>query len=153
MLLLLTAPAPPSALADPVRALELRIGGRAPQRLTLDEINRLPVTEAEMPVPEGHGTNRTRYAGVLLWTLLQQAGLEGVRPRDRVRQVVKITGQDGYAAVLALGEIDPTFEGKQVLVATTADGRPIGIGSLRLVVPGDRRGGRSVRDVAQVEVN
>jgi hypothetical protein len=32
-----------------------------------------------------------------------------------------VTGRDGYAAVLALAEIDPEFEGKQVLLAYRRD--------------------------------
>jgi hypothetical protein len=151
-LLLLAARTSPSALADPAGVLEVQVGAGAAQRLTPEELGRFPVTGVEVPVPEGHGTGRIRYAGVLLWTLLNQAGLEGMQARERVRQVVTVTGQDGYAAVLALGEIDPAFEGKQVLIATAADGRPIGASSLRLVVPGDRRGGRSVRDVVRIEV-
>jgi hypothetical protein len=55
-------------------------------------------------------------------------------------------------AVLALAEIDPEFEGKQVLLAFRRDGQPMP-GELRLVVPGDRRGGRSARDVVRIELH
>ena len=51
-----------------------------------------------------------------------------------------------------MAEIDPEFEGKQVLLAYPMDDHAIGVGRLRLVVPGDKRGGRSVRDVARIEV-
>jgi DMSO/TMAO reductase YedYZ molybdopterin-dependent catalytic subunit len=47
-----------------------------------------------------------------------------------------------------MGEIDPAFEGKQVLLAYEGDGKAI---PLRLVVPGDKRGGRAVKDVVRVE--
>jgi len=41
----------------------------------------------------------------------------GSEPRTRLRHTIVVTGRDGYAAVLALAEIDPEFEGKQVVLA------------------------------------
>ena len=59
-------------------------------------------------------------------------------------------GQDGYAVALAIGELDPNFEGKQVLIAYAQDDKPLP--GLRLVVPADIRGGRGVHDLAAIEV-
>ena len=55
-------------------------------------------------------------------------------------------------AVLTLAEIDPEFEGKRVILAYWRDGQPLPGGELRLVVPGDHRGGRSVREVVKIEL-
>lgn len=63
-----------------------------------------------------------------------------------------ITGRDGYRAVLALGEIAPDFENKSVILANRMDGKPLGAGHPRVVVPLDKRGGRSVRDVMRIPV-
>ena len=41
----------------------------------------------------------------------------GSEPRTRLRHTIVVTGRDGYAAVLALAETDPEFEGKQVVLA------------------------------------
>jgi hypothetical protein len=41
--------------------------------------------------------------------------------REQVSQSVVILGRDGYRAVLALGEIAPEFEGKQVILAERMD--------------------------------
>jgi DMSO/TMAO reductase YedYZ molybdopterin-dependent catalytic subunit len=90
--------------------------------------------------------------GALLWSLLEQAGGLATDPRTRLRRSVAVTGRDGYVAVLALAEIDPEFEGKPVLLAYRRDGQPMGGNELRLVVPGDHRGGRSVRDVVRIEL-
>jgi len=46
----------------------------------------------------------------------------------------------------------PAFEGKPVILAERTNGQPLGAGHFRIVVPGDRRGGRSVRDVASIAV-
>jgi hypothetical protein len=59
-------------------------------------------------------------------------------------------GRDGYVVALAIAEIDPGFEGKQVLIATTQDGKPLA--APELVVPGDRRAGRRVHDLVGIEV-
>ena len=70
----------------------------------------------------------------------------------RLRHTLLITGRDGYAAALALGEIDPHYEGKQVILAYAGGEPPASFDALRLVVPGDTHGGRSVRDVAGIEI-
>ena len=53
-----------------------------------------------------------------------------------------------------MGEIDPRFEGKNVIVAYDKDGKPLSAAEgLRLVVPLDHHGGRAVRDIATIEVD
>lgn len=52
-----------------------------------------------------------------------------------------------------VGEIAPEFEGKQVILAERMDDQPLDAEELRIVVPLDRRGGRSVRKVARIEVS
>lgn len=39
-----------------------------------------------------------------------------------------------------------------MLLAWRKDGQPMGAGELRLIVPNDKRGGRSVHDVVRIEV-
>jgi hypothetical protein len=73
-------------------------------------------------------------------------------PRGLVREYAVITGSDGYDAVLALGEIAPMFAGKQVILADIMNGKVLPPGNDRLIVPGDQRGGRSVRDVIKIAV-
>jgi len=65
---------------------------------------------------------------------------------------VRITGSDGYAAVVALAELAPQFAGRQVQLAHHLNGAPLTDGAFRLIVPGDRRAGRSVRDVVRIVV-
>ena len=60
--------------------------------------------------------------------------------------------RDGYHAVLAVGEIAPEFEAKQVILSERMDGKPLDADHLRVVVPLDKRGSRSVRDVVRIEV-
>jgi hypothetical protein len=100
-----------------------------------------------------HGPEAADYNGATLWSVLQQLGLiTSANPRDREKQAIVVTGHDGYAVVLAMAEIDPAFEGKQVVLADQVNGQAMPGGEIRVVVPGDRRGGRSVRDVVRIEI-
>jgi hypothetical protein len=71
---------------------------------------------------------------------------------DKLRNVVTVAGSDRYQAAIARGEIDPDFEGRTVLVAVTEDGRPAADGRPRLVVPGDKHGGRYVSSLVRIQL-
>ncbi len=121
--------------------------------IDLGSIEKLPATELMVSFLTGHGQEQGHYSGALLWAVLEQTGvLGGAEPRARLHHTILVTGRDGYTAALALAEIDPEFEGKPVLLAYRRDGEALPGGELRLVVPGDKRGGRSVRDVVRIEV-
>ena len=113
----------------------------------------MPSVTTHVSFLTGHGTEAADYTGATLWSVLQQLGLTaGANPRDREKQAIVVAGHDGYAVVLAMAEIDPAFEGKQILLADQVNGQPMPAGEIRLVVPGDRRGGRSVRDVVRIDI-
>ena len=80
-------------------------------------VEQLPAVEQQVSFLTGHGVEQATYTGTLLWLLLERAGVLGSEPRVRLRRTLAVTGRDGYVAVLALAEIDPEFEGKQVLLA------------------------------------
>lgn len=124
-----------------------------PQALTIDDLAALPTVSVTMPgEPAGGGQNRA-YDGPLLWTVLAHLHLVDAEVyRDQVRQTVLLTGNDGYTAVLAMGELSPAFENKKVIVAERMDGQKLDIDHLRVVVAGDKHGGRSVRDVVRIQI-
>lgn len=115
-------------------------------------VEQLPAIEQQVSFLTGHGSEQAAYTGALLWSVLERAEMLRGDPQARLRHTIMVTGRDGYVAVLALAEIDPEFEGKQVLLAYRRDGQPLDGHALRLVVPGDRRGGRSVRDVVRIDL-
>jgi molybdopterin-dependent oxidoreductase-like protein protein len=131
------------------------VATRVEQAHTIDPtmVEQLPAVDEKVSFLTDHGPEQATYTGALLWSVLKRAGPLGGDRRARVRQTIVVTGRDGYTAVLAVAEIDPEFGGKQVLLAYRRDGKPIPGQALRLVVPGDRYGGRSVRDVARIELN
>jgi len=123
-----------------------------PTTLSLTDIKTLPATDVTASFETSHGTSAGHYKGVLLWTLLEKTGLpdETGKNHHHLQRSVLIIGSDGYTVALSLGELEPDFEGKQVLLAYEADGKPEQ--SLRLVVPGDHKAGRNVHDVVRVTV-
>jgi DMSO/TMAO reductase YedYZ molybdopterin-dependent catalytic subunit len=52
--------------------------------------------------------------------------------------------------VIALAEIDPEFGGQQTMLAYEQDGKPLA--GARLVMPGDKAGGRYVMNVVSIQL-
>ena len=65
-----------------------------------------------------------------------------------------MTANDGYQVVISGGEIDPNFGNAPMLLAWEQDGTALSAenGPLRLVVPGDLRGGRYVYGIVSIDV-
>jgi hypothetical protein len=99
----------------------------------------------------GGGPVPHTFTGPLLLDMLAAAGpkFDPAIKNDRLRHFISVTASDGYRALVGYGEIDPAFENKQILLATTQDASPTA-GGPRLAVPGDTAGGRYVTGVVQV---
>jgi DMSO/TMAO reductase YedYZ molybdopterin-dependent catalytic subunit len=128
-------------------------GKAGPVVLSAAQIAKLPSVTLSVSFGTDHGPMRARFTGPLLWTVLTDAkAIDPAKPRKLVPLTAAVTGQDGYVAAIALGEIAPAFEGKNIILAEQMNGKPLGPEHFRLVVPGDKRGGRSVRDVVSIAV-
>jgi DMSO/TMAO reductase YedYZ molybdopterin-dependent catalytic subunit len=124
-----------------------------PVAIDLEALARLPIQQVTVTFRSAQGSRTVTFAGPLLWNVLEQTkAVDPVQHQNQVSQIVVLVGRDGYRAVLALAELAPEFEGKQVILAQQMDGQPLGVEHLRVVVPVDKRGGRSVRDIARIEV-
>ncbi len=141
----------PENPAPRVSAVQVQAPG---QQLELDlaALSALPARELQAGP---HGEAPSRWTGVPLRELLSQVGVpagESLRGRN-LTQLVRITATDGYQVVFSLAEIDAGFAGAEVLLAYRRDGAELDAdGPFRLVVPGDRRAGRWVRNVARIEL-
>jgi hypothetical protein len=99
------------------------------------------------------------YTGTTLWNLLNTVG-GGVdtttAKNDILSKYVIATGSDGYSAVFSLGEIDPQFGNRAVMIASSDKAGQLGPsgadGLSRVVVPGDIAGGRYVSDLVSLQV-
>jgi hypothetical protein len=98
------------------------------------------------------------FTGVLLWDLLNNAPVDGIVTdpaikNDILHKIIIVTGTDCYQSVFGAGEIDPFFGGGQIMVAYATGGQSLGnAGFARVVVPGDKAGGRFVSNIANIEV-
>ena len=123
----------------------------------LDQLRLLPATNISVYFGSSHGPVQASFQGVQLWTILQQARLttDGGPKNEILRRTVTITGADGYQVVLSAGELAPSFGGGLAILAYEQDGKPLrdqGEGFARLIVPGDKLGGRNVSGVVRIQV-
>ena len=124
-----------------------------PQRLSVDALRKFPAERVQVSFQTARGIEKSSYTGVLLWTLLGEAGgIDDSAKGAELRHTISITGRDGYTVVISTGEIAPDFGGKPAMIAYERDGEELGDKGLRVVMPGDKHGGRYVRDVVEIEV-
>jgi DMSO/TMAO reductase YedYZ molybdopterin-dependent catalytic subunit len=102
-----------------------------------------------------HGTAAV-WSGVPLIDLLRTAGAptgDALRG-PALALYVRVMAADGYRAVFALAELDPGTGHANVLLADQRDGKPIDDkeGPLRLIVAGDARPARWVRQVIAIDL-
>ncbi len=135
--------------------LKLEVTGDVPMPVTLtaSDFASLPRETAE--VTEMDGTKST-YEGVTLQEILKKAGISfGKQMRGKgLAGYVLASAKDGYQVVFGTGELDPGLGGAKILVADKRDGKPLFEyqGPIRLVVPADKEGARSVRMLDKLQV-
>jgi molybdate transport system substrate-binding protein len=144
----LVEPAPPPA------GLLVQVTGATARSVSPERIAELPHLTQRVGFMTGHGEQQNEWSGPLLWDVLVDSGaVDPAKPADQVHRAVRITGADGYTAVIALAEIAPQFAGRPIQIADGMNGALLRQHALRLIVPGDRRGGRSVRDVVRIDID
>jgi hypothetical protein len=90
--------------------------------------------------------------------VLKAGGLQLDSGTEHIRETVAITvlieATDGYRAAFALAELDPELTDRIILLADTKEGQPLPTseGSFRVIVPGEKRPTRWVRQVRAVTV-
>lgn len=115
----------------------------------------MPPVTLSLTFQSDHGPQTGTYTGALLLDIVKEAAPvdQGSDKGAPLRHTIVATGHDGYGVAVAIGEIDPRFAGKAVLVAYERDGKPMKGQTFRLVIPGDAHGGRSVNDLASLTIN
>jgi hypothetical protein len=133
--------------AEPVLVVEGRTS-----TITAQALADLPRVRATV---DDHGTP-ARFEGVSLHALLIREGAPaGKELRGAtLDRIVVVSARDGYRGVFALAELDPALGRREVLLVDRRDDKPLGDGEgpWRLVVPGDGRAARWVRQVERIEV-
>lgn len=147
---LLAAALLPAQDAEPT----VQVTGAVKQALSLSagDLAKMP----RVTVRTSSNGMQTVYEGVWLHEVLKKAGVpQGGELRGKaLASYVLAEAQDGYQVVFSLGELDPAFIDNEILLADTANGKPLfgAQGRFRLVVPKDKPGARSVRMLTKIEV-
>jgi len=102
------------------------------------------------------GAPAKAYEGPTLTAVLRQVGAPAgpMLHGKPVKDYVVVTGADGFSAVLSLAETDAYLHKGAVILADTAAGAPLAAheGPWRLIVDGDLKPSRSVRNVVKIEL-
>lgn len=136
-------------------AATLRLVGKS-GAVSLTSAEVAAMAHETVTVHNPHTNADETYSGLPLGDLLLKVGaplgkdLHGEALADYIVAV----GSDGYKAVLALGEVDPSFHPGEVIVADAMDGKPLDAhsGPLKLVVSEDKRPARCVRNLVTIEL-
>src|SRR5580693_4319451 len=118
------------------------------------ELKAMPRTT--LTVHNEHSKADETYTGVRVADLLAKMGapfgkeLRGIA----LSSYLVAVGFDGYEAVIALAEVDPSFHTGEVIVADTMNGQPLDpkSGPFKLVVTEDKRPARWVRNLVSIEL-
>lgn len=142
------------AWAACLRGQEISVqnGSSAAVQLKAADIATLPHQDATV---DDHGKT-VKFTGVPLKLVLEQAGVtfgESLRGK-RLAAYLLVEAADGYKVVFALPELDPGFTDRVILLADQADGHALDNkqGPFRVIVPGEKRAARWVRQVTALKV-
>lgn len=118
------------------------------------EFRALPHTT--ITVHNSHSNAEETYSGVPLADLMTKFGapLGKELHGSALALYILATGSDGYAVVLSLAEIDPSFHPGDVMVADGMDGKALDAksGPFKLVVSQDKRPARCVRNLISLQL-
>jgi hypothetical protein len=137
---------------NPARVFIEGIGGKpdfAPSSSELALLQQRTITAID------HGIGVT-FQGVLLMDLLAQVAIPTGETfhSTAASYYLLAEGRDGYRAVFAWAELDPSFANKDAYVVTKRDGKPLSEseGPFELIVPGDKGTARWVRQLSALRV-
>jgi hypothetical protein len=121
-------------------------------RFDLASLARLPQHSVHA---EAHG-KAVDCTGANLIDVLGAVGAasgEALRGRS-LALYVRISAADGYRAVFALAELDPGFRSDVPIITASCEGKALDAkdGPFRLVVPGEKRPARWVRQVTAIDL-
>jgi len=124
-----------------------------PLTLTPADLLKMPRTSLTVKQPDGRGVT---HEGVLVAEVLKRVGapLGKALRGDAMATYVVASATDGYRVVFSLAELDPEFSGSEIMIVDRTNGQPLlaDQGPMRLVVPKDLPGARSMRMLERIEI-
>ena len=146
---------PPQSAATKQHSALLEVRGEVPHTLswTAAEFAKLPRQTVHA---KGHDGVESEYQGVPLIEILAKAGVPtGKELRGKAMALfVVVEASDGYRAVFALAELDREFTDRVILLADRRDDKPLPAqaGPLQVIVSGEKKHARWVRQVVRIKV-
>ena len=139
---------------------QFRLNGQVqnPARFRLADLQYRPSVHLTVSYFSGNqGLVTKTYEGVPLIDLLNDAVIvtDPTHRNDLLRKYVHVKATDCYEIIVSVAELLSNFGHQQVLVAfETGDGQPLDAteGMARLIVPGDKAGGRFVSNITTITV-
>jgi hypothetical protein len=134
----------------PSSPLKITFGAQSAE-FTPEKLAALPHTS--ITVFNGHTNANQTFSGVPLIALLKSLGVtEEPRGKD-FKLYIEAEGSDGYVVVYSIAEVTPYIHDGTVLVADTADGKPLADnGPFQLVATGEKHPARWVRNLVALRV-
>jgi DMSO/TMAO reductase YedYZ molybdopterin-dependent catalytic subunit len=141
--------------SQPAPEVSLFVGGEVPHPLKLTASDLARLRRQTIHAKERDG-KEAGFEGVLLVDVLKAAGVKlghDLRGPAMANYLV-VEAADGYRCVFSMPELDPDFTDHIVLLADRRDEKPLDKreGPLRVVVLGDKRPARWVRQVTALKV-
>jgi hypothetical protein len=131
----------PVALVEPTStALGVLIqrAGAPSRTISPERIAELPRLTQRVGFVTGRGEQQNEWTGPLLWDVLVDSGaVDPAKPTDQVHLAVRVTGADGYVAVIALAEI--ALHRRPTIKSPTMNGAPAPRSRAASDRSGDRR--------------
>jgi DMSO/TMAO reductase YedYZ molybdopterin-dependent catalytic subunit len=151
-------PSSVSSQATPAASGSIEISGLITETtiLTVADLQAYPAEQVDVTYEAGGTLENHSFTGTSLFGVIDDIGL--AVPEDArnplLEMVIIVSASDGYQVVFSGGEIDPNFGNAPILLAWEQDGAPLEgeDGPVRIVVPGDLRGGRYVSGVTTIEI-
>jgi len=132
--------------------IAVQTGTGAPVNVSASDIAGMPHQKLSA---DEHGKS-VDFEGVPLRLVLEKAGVvfDGAMHSKKLTSYLLVEAADGYRVIFAMAELDPAFTDRVILLADRVDGHPLDNkeGPLRLVVPGEKRMARWVRQVTGLKV-
>ncbi len=145
-------PAPSSV---PVEETGLSISGEVAQPLQLTHADWAKLPRHTERAKDHDGVEAS-FTGVALVDILRLAGVTlGEQLRGKaLTTYLLVKAADGYQVVFALPELDPGFTDRVIFLADRRDGQPLSTteGPFRIIVPGEKRHARWVRQVTTLTI-
>jgi hypothetical protein len=160
LLLIGVGSSPPQAACPGGVSTAFKVSGEVTNRAVFDlsALRQFAPAQANVTYFAAGSVVTASFTGVLLWDLLNNSPVSGIVTNPNIKndilhKVVIVTGTDCYQSVFGAGEFDSFFGGSQIMVAYATGGQSLGdAGFARIVVPGDKAGGRFVSNIANIEV-